>query len=194
MPPPGARQAPPPPARGTAPAGTRRVPDDRAAPRPPGGAARWRPWPSARRRPRTPTWSSRRGSGRSSAPLPARTRTTGRRSAGTWSSSARPTRARRSRRTSPPDGAAPAGRGTGTSQGVALPAAPVGRGAVPRQAEPLGQVVDGGLDAVARGGDGAPTRLETPAVSLDATLPPGGAADLAVPAGFRGFAYLLGGG
>ena len=42
-------------------------------------------------------------------------------------------------------------------------------------------------------GQGSPARLQTPALYLDATLPAGGATDLAVPAGFQGFAYLLDG-
>ena len=42
-------------------------------------------------------------------------------------------------------------------------------------------------------GEGSPTHLQTPALYLDATLPAGGATDLAVPAGFQGFAYLLDG-
>jgi redox-sensitive bicupin YhaK (pirin superfamily) len=42
-------------------------------------------------------------------------------------------------------------------------------------------------------GDGSPTRLQTPALYLDATLPADGATDLAVPAGFHGFAYVLDG-
>jgi len=42
-------------------------------------------------------------------------------------------------------------------------------------------------------GPGAPTQLQTPAIYLDVTLPAGGTTDLAVPAGFQGFAYVLDG-
>src|SRR5262249_35880613 len=42
-------------------------------------------------------------------------------------------------------------------------------------------------------GEGSPTQLKTPALYLDATLPAGGATELAVPAGFQGFAYVLDG-
>jgi redox-sensitive bicupin YhaK (pirin superfamily) len=42
-------------------------------------------------------------------------------------------------------------------------------------------------------GEGSPTQLQTPAVYWDVTLPAGGTTELPVPAGFQGFAYLLGG-
>jgi quercetin 2,3-dioxygenase len=42
-------------------------------------------------------------------------------------------------------------------------------------------------------GDGSPTHLQTPAVYYDVRLPAGGRAALPVPAGFQGFAYVLGG-
>jgi quercetin 2,3-dioxygenase len=69
---------------------------------------------------------------------------------------------------------------------------PPGMQAVQAEEIPVRTVGDARVRVLA--GDDAPTRLETPAVYLDATLPGGGVADLAVPAGFRGFAYLLGGG
>lgn len=40
-------------------------------------------------------------------------------------------------------------------------------------------------------GEGSPTRLLTPAIYQDVTLPAGGQAELSVPAGFQGFVYLL---
>src|SRR5438093_4863881 len=42
-------------------------------------------------------------------------------------------------------------------------------------------------------GEGSPAQLQRPAIYLDATLPAGGTTELAVPAGFQGFAYVLDG-
>jgi hypothetical protein len=43
-------------------------------------------------------------------------------------------------------------------------------------------------------GEGSPTKLRTPAVYLDVRLPAGGQTEIAVPAGFQGFAYVMDGG
>jgi len=40
-------------------------------------------------------------------------------------------------------------------------------------------------------GEGAPTVVQTPSVYYDVTLPAGGRADLPLPAGYQGFAYVL---
>jgi len=42
-------------------------------------------------------------------------------------------------------------------------------------------------------GEGSPTQVQTPAVYLDVKLPASGTAELPIPAGFQGFAYVLGG-
>jgi redox-sensitive bicupin YhaK (pirin superfamily) len=64
----------------------------------------------------------------------------------------------------------------------------------PVQAEAIPEKTVGDARVRVLVGDGAPTRLQTPALYLDATLPANGATDLAVPAGFQGFAYVLDGG
>lgn len=71
-----------------------------------------------------------------------------------------------------------------------------------KQAEPRAMVLHNDQipvrqqgDAVVRTlvGEGSPVRLGTPALILDVELPGGGQITTTVPAGFQGFAYLLGG-
>ena len=71
-----------------------------------------------------------------------------------------------------------------------------------KQAAPSAQVVQPEQLPVRQQGDatvrtlvgaGSPVRLGTPALLLDVELPGGGQASTPVPAGFQGFAYVLGG-
>ena len=63
----------------------------------------------------------------------------------------------------------------------------------PVRAEEIPEQTSGDARVRVLVGEGSPTQLQTPAVYLDVTLPAGGATELAVPAGFQGFAYLLAG-
>src|SRR5688572_13964941 len=92
-------------------------------------------------------------------------------------------------------GSGPAGPVHGLQLWINLPRAekqvPPGYEAV--QAEQIPEKTIGDARVRVLVGEGSPTKLHTPAIYLDATLPAGGATELAVPAGFQGFAYVLDG-
>ena len=92
-------------------------------------------------------------------------------------------------------GSGPAGPVHGLQLWINLPRAdkqiPPGYEAV--QAEQIPEKTIGDARVRVLVGEGSPTKLHTPAIYLDATLPAGGATELTVPAGFQGFAYVLDG-
>jgi len=61
------------------------------------------------------------------------------------------------------------------------------------QTEEIPEVQVGDATVCILVGAGSPTQVQTPAVYLDVKLPANGMADLPIPAGFQGFAYVLGG-
>lgn len=63
----------------------------------------------------------------------------------------------------------------------------------PVQADEIPQRTQGDATVRVLVGEGSPTTLQTPALYLDVKLPAGGKTELAVPEGFQGFAYVLGG-
>ncbi|CAA9295391.1 MAG: hypothetical protein AVDCRST_MAG77-5156 [uncultured Chloroflexi bacterium] len=63
----------------------------------------------------------------------------------------------------------------------------------PVSAEQIPERTIGGARVRVLVGEGSPTQLQTPAVYYDVRLPAGGNTTLPVPAGFQGFAFVLGG-
>ena len=92
-------------------------------------------------------------------------------------------------------GSGPAGPVHGLQLWINLPRAekriPPGYQAV--QAEEIPERTEGDARVRVLVGEGSPTQLQRPAIYLDATVAPSGATELAVPAGFQGFAYVLDG-